>query len=159
VDNIDIEKEFVMPADAESNNNVNVLEQSKLANGGRNMTRMDSNDIILDGEDKAAVNGNESPSTGDEGLDSILARKALVRNQVQKFEKSSPGQGTVKYSIRSSASTQEKPAAEAQSESGSNVKNLKNFFQKLSTSSDSTTPPSGGAAKPVGKLKVTFPAS
>jgi hypothetical protein len=160
VDNIDIEKEFVMPAEAESNNNLNAVEQSKLANGGRTMTRMDSNDIILDGEDKATVNGNDSPSTGDEGLDSILARKALVRQQVQKFEKSTPGQGTVKYSIRSSASIQEQPAPEAKSESGSNVKNLKNFFQKLSTSSDSATPPpSGGAVKPVGKLKVTFPAS
>jgi len=159
-DDIDIEKEFVMPAETEKNNNVDAMEQSKVANGGgRTMTRMDSNDIILDGEDKPdGINGSSIPSTGDEGLDSILARKALVRQQVQKFEKTSPGQGAVKYSIRSSSAKQEQPAEEVKSD-GSNVKNLKNFFQRLSTTSDSTTSPSGGAVKPVGKLKVTFPAS
>lgn len=153
VDNIDIEKEFVMPSEAETNNNKG---NGRISNGdGHILTRMQSNEIILGDDDKSVLhkeNGDHDSrpstggSTGDEGLDSIMARKELVRQQVQMFEKHSPASSdsdSVKYSIRSaSPKSRQEEFGEFKKTDGSNVKNLKNFFQQLSSTSE-TTPPSG----------------
>ncbi|ODM91006.1 hypothetical protein Ocin01_15681 [Orchesella cincta] len=153
-DQIDIEKEFVMPTEPETNNNNDLASDHKQTPV---LTRMVSNEIIIDDEDKPSSPISKEPvADGDgDGLDALMARKALVRQQVEKFEKTAPGggKGKVQYSFRSSTQESEAKAAE---EEGSKVKNLKNFFQRLSTS-ESNTPPPAGPAKSVGKLKVTFP--
>jgi hypothetical protein len=147
VDNIDIEKEFVMPPEAEVEKNVdnNNVNGSKATNG---------NDIILDNDNKT-----DNETTEDKELAAILAKKELVRKQVEMFEKNSPAGGKkVNYTIRTANQDKEAVVTKPEGE-GSNVKNLKNFFQRLSKPENTSSPPSSAPAKTVGKLKVTFPAS
>jgi len=154
-DQLDIEKEFVMPTETETNNNTNVASERK---PGQILTRMASNEVIIDNEDSPSSPSTKEPVSDGDGLDELMARKALVRQQVAKFEKTAPGggKGKVQYSFRSS--TQDESEKKEAEEQGSNVKNLKNFFQRLSTSETAASPPAG-PTKSVGKLKVTFPAS
>lgn len=140
VDDIDIEKEFVMPAEAErSLDNNNSLTNGKI-----------SEDTVLEnGNDKTAEVEEKSKNDNakideDAELAAALARKALVRQQVELFEKSSPNPGKVKYSFRTASQDKEQSQAKPEG-NGSNVKNLKNFFQRLSTTTENTSspPPSG----------------
>ncbi|CAL8093545.1 unnamed protein product [Orchesella dallaii] len=159
-DQLDIEKEFAMPTQTvesvEANNNHDLPSERK---SGQILTRMESNEVIIEGEDAISTSTNKEPEAdGDgDGLEALMARKALVRQQVEMFEKTAPGggKGKIQYSFRSSTQEQEKKEEEEQ---GSKVKNLKNFFQRLSTSETTAAPPAG-PTKSVGKLKVTFPAS
>lgn len=135
VDNIDIEKEFVMPPESAVERNVdnNNVNSSKTTNG---------NDSVLD-------NGNKSDNETieDKELAAILAKKELVRKQVEMFEKNSPAGGKkVNYTIRTANHDKEAVVTKPEG-AGSNVKNLKNFFQQLSTSENTSSPPSSGNLK------------
>lgn len=159
IDNIDIEKEFIMPPEAQIDIPVNgtqhIEEEAPPAKSTSPiarpvLTRMASNDVIINGKEKSPENNNVSANANnnnstDSELDAILARKALVRQQVERFEKQPPTtENNAKFSIRASASPTKMDQPDGKGEDkGTNVKNLKNFFQQLSNSGNKTTSPSG----------------
>lgn len=131
LDNIDIEKEFDMQTEPErslNNNSVTSFEEK-------------SSDIIIENGGESHKDDNDN----DNELAAALARKALVRQQVEMFEKNCPGGGKVKYTLRTAGD--EKGDKDQTDTGGSNVKNLKNFFQRLSTSDNATSPQPGTCNK------------